>query len=220
MPVVAIEPFCFVIASFMVLIRPERARTLGELTQHIRTVPDASIFYHTFQSLEVHHYSAFSNDFAQWVVAACNEAELAEQLAAVDLRDFVSVEDLRKVFIEILDTEMANRPEAFSRSAYEPFYFCEAEELSIPLEFQAHTLQELAEGIRQMSLHTLHYHFINSRLRMRLKTNDFSRWIEEALGNSALAEKLNHIDIYTNSLEKVRREILRMLNPWLNQSMP
>jgi hypothetical protein len=217
MPTLAMEPFRFVTSSFMVKIRPERARTLADLRRHIQDVPDASIFYHTFQSLELHHYTAFSNDFAQWAVAACNEAELAEQLASVDLRDFVSVEDLRKVFVEILDTEMAQRPDEFARPAYEPFYFCEAEELSIPVEFEAHTLEELANGIRQMSVHTLHYHFINSRLRLRLKTNDFSKWIEDDLGYNELADKLNHIDVYTNSLEKVRREILRMLNPWLNK---
>ncbi len=209
------EPFRFVTASFLVSIRPERARTLDELMRHIESVPDSSIFYHTFQSLELH--AAFSNDFAHWALAACNETELAEQLAGIDLRDFVSLEDLRKALMEIFRSGLARRPGSFDRSAYEPFYFCEAEEISIPLEFEAHDLRELAEGIRRMSVHTLHYHFINSRLRVRLKTNDFSRWIEDSLGFSVLADKLDHIDIYTNSLEKVRREILRTMNPWLNR---
>lgn len=209
------EPFRFVTASFLTNIRPERARKLAELMRHLQNVPDSSIFYHTFQSLELH--VAFSNDFAHWALAACNETELAEQLASVDLRDFVSLEDLRQVLLQILGNELAKRPEAFDRAAYEPFYFCEAEEICISAGFEAHSLQELAEGIGRMSLHTLHYHFVNSRLRVRLKTNDFSRWIEDSLGFSVLADKLDHIDIYTNSLEKVRGQILRTLTPWLNR---
>ena len=66
-----------------------------------------------------------------------------------------------------------------------------------------------------MSLHTLHCHFINARLRPRLKANDFSYWIDDSLGLPELAEKLNGIDFYTNTLEGVRREILRVLAPWI-----
>ncbi len=217
MTTVAKEPFSFVTASFLVRIRPERARTLDELMQHIATIPNSSIFFHTFQSLEMHHYTAYSNDFAQWTMAACNETELAEQLESVDVRDYVSLEEIRKALLEILERDHSLRPEAFDRPAYEPFYFCEAEEIAIPSEFQAHTLQELAEGIRLMSLHTLHYHFINSRLRVRLRTNDFSHWIGDSLGFPALADKLDHIDIYTNTLDSVRREILKQITPWINR---
>jgi uncharacterized protein DUF5752 len=217
MAAAAKEPFRFVTASSMVRILPERARTLDQLMRYIESVSDGSIFHHTFQSLETHHYVAYSNDFAQWALAACNETELAERLASVDLREFVSLEDLRKVLLAILKSGQTERPVAFDRPAYEPFYFCEAEEVVIPVEFQAQTLEELATGIQRMSLQTLHYHFVNSRLRLRLRTNDFSRWIEESLDFPALAERLNHIDIYTNSLERVRREILRMMMPWINR---
>jgi hypothetical protein len=69
----------------------------------------------------------------------------------------------------------------------------------------------LADGIRDLGLQTLHYHFINSRLRLRLKTNDFSNWVERSLGLPGLARKLNRIDFYTNTLEGVRAEILQAL---------
>ena len=71
------EPFEFYAASYLVNIRKERAYTLADMAKHLRACSDESIFYHTFQSLETHHYSTFSSDFAQWVQAACNEAVLA-----------------------------------------------------------------------------------------------------------------------------------------------
>jgi len=37
----------------------------------------------------------FSNDFAQWVLASANRDELAERLAALDIRDYLSIAELR-----------------------------------------------------------------------------------------------------------------------------
>jgi len=208
------HPFEFVAASYLILIRSERAWTLAELSQHLLTVPDASILFHTFQSLESHNYTTFSNDFAQWALTACNESVLAEELSAIDLRDFAAVEELRKVLGETLEKYLKRLPQAGDRPAFEPFYFCEAVETVVPLEGRAYTLRELAEGIQRMSRHTLHHHFINSRLRPRLQVNDFSNWIDDSLGLPELAKRLNQIDFYTNTLEGVRREILQALNGW------
>jgi len=214
------HPFAFVAASYLILIRPERAWTLAELTQHLLTVPDASILYHTFQSLESHNYTTFSNDFAQWALAACNESVLAEELSAIDLRDFAAVEELRKVLTETLERYLKQRPQTGDRPAFEPFFFCEAVETVVPLEGRAYTLHELAEGIQRMSLHTLHHHFINSRLRPKLRVNDFSNWIDDSLGLAELAKRLNRIDFYTNTLEGVRKEILQALNGWTPGQTP
>jgi hypothetical protein len=213
----ASEPFQFVAASYLIRIRSERAATLGEMARHLRACSDESIFYHTFQSLETHHYSTFSSDFAQWILAALNEQQLAEQLATVDLRAVVSIGDLREKLAGIVEEYIAASPTAADRKGFEPFHFCEAVEVTVPLDAQAHTLAELAEGIRRQSLHTLHYHFINSRLRLQLETNDFSHWLEHSLGLPKLAAEMNRIDVYTNTLEGVRDELVRLLEQWRGQ---
>lgn len=204
-------PFEFVVASYLTRIRRERAHNVGELGRHLRTCSEASIFYHTFQSLESHHYSAFSSDFAQWVMAACNEAELAERLGSIDLREVVSLGELREALVRTIDSHLLAAPAAAERLAFEPFHFCEATETAVPVDERAWTLGELAAGIGRMSLHTLHHHFINSRLRLRLVTNDFSFWIEHSLGAPELAGRINHIDFYSTTLEGVRHEVLRLL---------
>lgn len=211
------RPFNFVAASYLIRIRAERAWTLGELGTHLRLIPENSIFFHTFQSLESHHYTVFSNDFAQWVIASCNETVLAEQLGAIDLRDFVSLAELRQVLVDTVENYLKKNPQSTDRPAFEPFYFSEAIEVAVPLEAKAYTVRELAEGIKKLSLQTLHFHFINSRLRLQLRTNDFSMWIEDSQGLPELAERLNRVDFYTNTLEGVRKEILETLEPWRHQ---
>ncbi len=210
----ASQPFQFVAASYLIRIRRERAATLGEMARHLRDCSDESIFYHTFQSLETHHYSTFSSDFAQWILAALNEQQLAEQLATVDLRAVVSIADLREKLAGFVEEYIAANPAAVERKGFEPFHFCEAVEVTVPLDARAHTLPELAEGICRQSLHTLHYHFITSRLRLQLETNDFSYWVEHSLGLPELAAEMNRIDVYTNTLEGVRDELVRLLGQW------
>src|SRR5262245_6630230 len=201
-------PFRFVAASYVVVIRPERAWTLTELAGGLRTCSDASLFHHTFQSLERHHYTRFSSDFAQWSLAACNEPQLAERLAAIDVRDVLSFENLRQSVITAIEDHLDAAPGAAHRPAFEPFYFCEHKTIEAPLGTQATSLRELAEGIRLLDLQTIHHHFINSRVRLQLKTNDFSHWIRHTLGLTGVAQRLDRIDIYMNTLEDLRREIL------------
>lgn len=210
-------PFQFVAASYLIRIRAERAHTLRDMATHLRAASDESIFYHTFQSLETHHYSTFSSDFAQWVQAACNERELAERMATVDLRGIVSIADLREQLAGFVEEHISANPATADRKGFEPFHFCEAVEVTVPLEAWASTSNELAEGIRRQSLHTLHYHFITSRLRLKLETNDFSFWVEHSLRMQDVANRLNDVDIYTNTLEGVREEVLEVLASGVKQ---
>jgi hypothetical protein len=210
----ATSPFEFVTASYLVRILPQRANTLGELADGLRTCSDASIFHHTFQSLERHHYTTFSNDFAQWTSAACNEPWLAERLAAVDVRDITSLQTLREALVDPIDHHISGHPDAAKRRAFEPFYFCESLGVQVPLGTSASTLPELSAGIAALSLQTIHHHFINSRIRLHLATNDFSHWIDQSLGLPPLARKLDRIDVYVNTLDDLRREILATLSSW------
>ena len=208
------DAFEFVAASYLVEIRRERARNLFELLMHLRTVPEDSVFFHTFQSLEAHHYTSFSNDFAQWASSECNDIRLGERLGAIDLTEMATLEQVRQALTGVLERHLDGDPDSGARHASEPFYFCTSSSVTAPLELQAHTVAELAEGIRMISRQTLHHHFIASRLRPRLLMNDFSHWLEVSLGLTQLAERVNRVDFFTNTLEGVRHEILRTLSPY------
>jgi hypothetical protein len=209
----ASKPFYFNSESHLVRIGRERATNLRELLEGLKSCPDASIFYHTFQTLREHHYirGGFSNDFAQWTFAACNEAGLAERLAAVDVRDFTSVAEIRNRIVEIVESYLKANPAAGARPAFEPFYFCASETVVTPTPFVASTLAEFDEALQQVSLHSIHHHFITARLRPPLTRNDFSVWLEEELGLATLAERLNRMDIYTSTLNDMRQKILQLV---------
>ncbi len=207
------KPFYFNTSAHLLRITRYKANTLAELLDALRECPEDSVFQHTFRTLQEHHFlrEGFSNDFAHWALAACNEPSLAETLASVDVREFTSVAALRTRFIEILEKYVKSDPKSCARTADETFYFCASDIVVLPTSFQAHTMQEFSEGLRQVSVHSIHHHFIEARLRIKLMSNDFSQWLHEDVGLTETARALNRIDIYTATLEDVRQQIVRIV---------
>ena len=208
-----VKPFYFNTSGHLLRITRQKANTLAEFLEALRECPEGSIFQHSFRTLQEHHFirEGFSNDFAHWAVSACNEPSLAEGLASVDVREFTSVAQLRERFVEIVGSFLQRNPAAASRSARETFYFCASESVVIPTSFVAHSLQEFAEGMRGVTVHCIHHHFIEARLRLKLMSNDFSQWLYEDMGLTEAARELNRIDIYTVTLEDVRNQIIRIV---------
>jgi hypothetical protein len=208
-----VKPFYFNTSAHLLRITRQKANTLGEFLEALRECPDGSIFQHSFRTLQEHHFirEGFSNDFAHWAVSACNEPSLAEGLASVDVREFTSVADLRARFIQIVGDFLQRAPVSATRAARETFYFCASESVVIPANFVANTLKEFAEGLRGVTVHCIHHHFIEARLRLKLMSNDFSQWLYEDMGLTEAARQLNRIDIYTMTLEDVRNQIIRIV---------
>jgi hypothetical protein len=216
---VAETPFHFVTASYLTRIGHQRATDLAGLRRGLDECSDASVFYHTFQSLGRHHFltEGFSNDFAQWVLAACNVPRLAEQLASIDIREYVSIQDLRRDLCTAVASYCDAHPSDSGRPAFEAFYFCEAIEVDVPLGVEARTLEEFREGLLRLTHASFHFHFIASRLRLHLHTNDFSMWLAGSLGLESLAQRANRIDIYTNTLEGVKARLLDLVDEELRR---
>ena len=206
-------PFYFNSAAHLLRISRDKATNLQELLDDLRTCSDACIFQHTFQTLEEHHFirEGFSNDFSHWAFSACNEIELAERLAALDVREFTSIADLRQQLVRLLEDYLRKSPRAATRAASEPFYLMAAEVVVVPTPYVARNLEEFADGLRKVSIHGIYYHFIDARLRLKLNNNDFSVWLEQELDMGQAADRLNRIDIYTSTLEGVRRSILKVI---------
>ncbi len=209
----AAEPFQFSSSAHLIRIEREQARNLGELLDGLRSCRESSIFQHTFQTLHEHHFirEGLSNDFAHWTYSDCNEAELAEQLAGLDVRGFTSVQALRRELVSIVESYLRQNAQVRERPAFKPFYFCSSQAVVTPTPLVAHNLAEFIEALQKVSIHTIHHHFIDARLRLKLDSNDFSIWLDRELGLTRAASLLNRIDIYTSTLEDVRRQILRIL---------
>jgi len=211
LPRTQVKPFYFNTSAHLLRISSQKATTLGELLEALRVCPDDSIFQHTFRTLQEHHFirEGFSNDFAHWALESCNEPGLAEQLASVDVREFTSLGELRERFVQIVEKHLQLNPADGSREAEETFYFCASDIVVMPTNFVANTMQDFANGLREVSVHSIHHHFIEARLRLKLMSNDFSQWLYEDVGLTEAARALNRIDIYTAMLEDVRAQMVR-----------
>lgn len=211
-------PFYFNTSEHLLRIGRYRANNLTELLQALKACSEDCIFQHTFRTLQEHHFirQGFSNDFAHWSLFACNEPALAEQLAAVDVREFTSIEGIRGTMIEIVRDFLRLHPDAGSRTAHEPFYFCASDIVVLPTHYAPDTLEGFLKGLKQVSVHSIHHHFIEARLRLKRMSNDFSTWLEEDVGLSQAADEIERIDIYTNTMEGVRLNIARIVSKAMN----
>lgn len=209
----AADPFEFKSAAHLLFIEKERACNIGELSKALHSCPEESIFQHTFRTLEEHHFikEGFSNDFAHWAYVELGEVGLGERLASLDVREFTSLATLRNRLIEIVEDYGKTHAKSKERQAVTPFYFCSSKTIVLPPQRQASTLPEFIDGLKAVSLHSIHYHFIEARLRRKLESNDFSIWLRRDLGVSKEANLLDQIDIYTATLEGVRRKIVQIL---------
>jgi hypothetical protein len=215
----ATRPFQFVTASYLTRIDNQKADTLEQFRQGLDHASDASIFCHTFQTLGEHHFltEGFSNDFAQWVQASLNQAELAEQLAGLDVRDYCSLADLRGDLRRPVTDFCESHPRDAQQFAFEPFYFCESVGVTVPLGLEASTLGEFRSALMRVSHATFYHHFIASRLRLQLGANDFSHWFANSLAAPELGRRANRIDIYTNTLDGARDELIELVDEELDQ---
>jgi hypothetical protein len=211
--ITAETPFEFFTVAHLTRIGNQSAGTLAELLDGLEKCSDASIFHHTFQTLGSHHFltEGFSNDFAQWALADANRDHLAEQLAVLDVRDYVSIAALRGDLLRVVGDFCNANPQFANQSALERFYFCESVEITAPLGHTAKTLREFRAGLDHLSHSAFYFHFISSRLRLQLQTNDFSHWLADGLGLKSLAESINRIDIYTNTLDTARAKMIRLI---------
>jgi Family of unknown function (DUF5752) len=207
------QPFYFNTSANLLRITRYKASTLSEFLDALRQCPEDSIFQHAFRTLEEHHFirEGFSNDFGHWALSACNEPGLAERLASVDIREFTSVASLRAIFVHIVEEFLRTTPGIGDRPAEDTFYFCASDIVVLPTTVVARTMHEFTEGLRRVSVHSIHHHFIEARLRIKLMSNDFSQWLHEDVGLTDTARALNRIDIYTVTLEDVRNQIIRIV---------
>ncbi len=211
---VAETPFEFFTVAYLTRIGNQSAGNLEELLSGLEQCSDASIFHHTFQTLGSHHFltEGFSNDFAQWALAEANRDALAEQFAALDIRDYTSIAALRADLCRVLRDFIAAFPQFGRQEALDRFYFCESVEETMPFSLTANNLDEFRHGVESISHASFHFHFVTSRLRLQFRSNDFSNWLAGSLGLNSLAENINRIDIYTNTLDSARAKMLRLVD--------
>src|SRR4030042_1665660 len=123
-----INPFYFYTSSNLVELTGEKADTLEELVALLKRCSGSAIFHHVFQSYRERHFAIgkYHSDFAQWISRSLDEEALAEQLEALDVRDFTTIRGLREAILQIVEDYLHQYPLSRVRQSKTPFFFCQS----------------------------------------------------------------------------------------------
>jgi len=212
------NPFYFYTSSNLVELTGEKADTLEELSALLKRCSGSAIFYHVFQSYRERHFAIekYHSDFAQWISNSLGEEVLAERLGALDIRDFTSIRALREAMIQIVENHLREHPGSIEQPGKTPFFFCQSVSVVMPTKHIAWGLDDFYRIIECIGIRSIHYHLIEARLRLGIHTNDFSHWFRDSLKRERLAQRIESIDIYLNTLEEIRTIIFQYVQEEMN----
>ena len=215
----AAEPFVF---TGCVEVRQALQRTAideRELMDRLEEVPPGSIFYHTHGYFLRHRpiTTAYGNDFAAWVAVQVRDQALSERLAVVNPFEFGSVEALREELAAVVHDHLRRLKTVPRVESGEPFHFQQSYIVEVELGRPATTLAEFREGLAAVDNSAIYFHMVEARARLGRRSGDFAEWIRHSLGLAELAEKIERIDTYMTSLERVRARVLSHIDTELER---
>lgn len=209
--------FQFSSSASLEMLTGKKAVDIEGLLHLIKTCSESSIFYHTFSAfMKMREVQLpYNSDFAFWAYRSFHETALAEKLMAIDFSDHNSVERLRNRLIAIIEDYVRQDPLCRQKTGDDPFYLYDVMRVVYLTDKFAYDLPSFRDVLTSISIYSLYYHYIESRLHTKLERDDFSWWIEESLGLSDLAQKIRKIDINVFTLEGLRSRIIQLIDDYL-----
>ncbi len=189
----------------------KKAKNLHELRDLIAVINEASIFHHVYQYFLKGHILEYTNDFAQWIGETLEESPLSEHLSNTDPYAFKNIEELRNRLVAVIDDYLREFPEPKEVMPGSEFYFNQTVTLVFPVDVRVKNLAEFLIAIKYVDGGSIYYHFYEARTRLGSRADDFSRWIEEALGKKELADRLRTIDLFMHTIEGIRDRIAELI---------
>ena len=216
MPVLvkAKEPFHFYTRLNLIEFTGKKATNLLELVEIMKEVPGSVIYHHTHHYLQQHLYLSPEppNDFAYWTTYILREEELGEGIASIDLCEFSTIRSLREKIIQTIEEYLAKNPGTLRTAPPGgEFHFFKTITFILPTPYFASDLLEFLEVLRKITIHSIYFHMFEARLRLEKGENDFSRWIEDMLGEQELAREIAKLDPYTFTMEGLRAELCTLI---------
>ncbi|HVP80907.1 MAG TPA: DUF5752 family protein [Thermodesulfobacteriota bacterium] len=214
-----IDPFEFRECISIMKSTGRKAKTLRELRDLIATISDESLYHHTYQYYLKRQILEYNNDFAHWAGEGLEESALSEYFSNIDPFLFKDIDGLRKALLKVIDDYLERFPEPREAMAGNEFYFKEAIILLFPAGLRANNLAEFLIGIKYIDLPSIFYHFYEARVRLGNGIDDFSKWVEEALGRKDLAARIRAIDLLMHTLDGIREHLVEMLEEEVRKDM-
>jgi uncharacterized protein DUF5752 len=219
MSTTTLAPFVF---TGCVEVRQALQRTAAderELMDRLEEVPAGSIFYHTHGYFLRHRpiTTAYGNDFAAWVAVQVRDQALSERLAVINPFEFASIEGLREELISVVYDHLRPLRTVPRVETGEPFHFQLSYIVEVELGQPTTTLAEFRDGLATVDASAIYFHMVEARARLGRRSGDFAEWIRGSLGLTALAERIERVDTYMTSLERVRARVLALIDQELER---
>lgn len=218
-PAAATAPFVF---TGCVEVRQALQRTASderELMDRLEEVPGGSIFYHTHGYFLRHRpiTTAYGNDFAAWVAVQVRDQALSERLAVVNPFEFASLEALREELVTVVHDHLRRLRTVPRVESGESFHFQESHIVEVQIGSPATTLAEFRDGLVTVDASAIYFHMVEARARLGRRSADFAEWIRASLGLTELADRIQRIDTYMTSLERVRARVISLVDAELEK---
>ena len=210
----AASPFQFIGCVELRQALDHRARDERELLDRLEDVPLGSVFYHTHGYFLRHRpiTTAYGNDFAAWVAVHVRDQVLAERLAVINPFESGSLEDLREELMSVVHDHLQRLSTVPRVEFGEGFHFQQSHIVEVPLGPAASTLVEFRAGLAEVDASAIYFHMVEARARLGRRSGDFAEWIRTSLAMPDLAERIERIDAYMTSLERVRARVLALVD--------
>ncbi len=207
------EPFEFASEAGVVRWTGHKADDLVAFRTGLEKVSGSSIYYHFYQSLLRRHFttSDYMHDFARWAMVSLNAPPLAERLAHVDPTDYDSLRAAREKMLGYVRGFLGEAGAWFNLRASAPFYFLEQESFIFRTGHRAVSLREFRDCLREVGRNSIYYHLVEARLRLGRDDNDFSVWLETALGEKDLADAFRRINVHRRPIGVTRTRVVDMV---------
>ena len=137
---------------------------------------------------------------------------LAERLAVINPFEFTSLELLREELLSVIHDHLVGLSTVPRVEYGEVFHFQQSHIVEVPLGPAATTLAEFRQGLAEVDASAIYYHMVEARARLGRRSGDFAEWLRTSLGMTALAERIERIDAYMTSLERVRARVLALVD--------
>ncbi|MFP4086827.1 MAG: DUF5752 family protein [Desulfobacteraceae bacterium] len=206
--------FQFSSSASLEMLTGRKAFDIDGLLHLIKTCSESSIFYHTFSAfMKMREVQLpYNSDFAFWAYQSFHETALAEKLMVIDFSEHNNVKRLRNRLSAIIEEHVRHNPDCRKKVGDDPFYLYDVMRVVYLTDKFAYDLPSFRDAIASISIYSLYYHYIESRLHTKLEWDDFSAWIEESLGMSELARNIRKIDINVYTLEGLRSRIIQLID--------
>lgn len=207
-------PFRFMDCSLLTVSTGMRAQSLRELRTALSTVPVSSIYYHFWGRMLRPHIaeSEYNNDFATWAESGLGDAELAEELSAVNAADCDGMEEVREIVADILDAHLDRDDFMSWKKSDREFFFIGCTKLMFDTGREVFSLGDFARAVGTSSLQSFFHHYIDGRRRSEDGKDDFSLWLEQ-FGDETepLRNSLQSVDSYLFSLGELKSQVVAIL---------